>query len=81
MFSALPGNRVRPSVCPGGVMRSEMLPGRLRGELTEIVGRRAELALVRRSLGGARLVAQTGPGEIGKTRLAIQVASGLRRVP
>ena len=46
-------------------------PGRLRGELTEFVGRRA--------LGAARLVTLTGPGGIGKTRLAIEAASGARR--
>jgi predicted ATPase len=48
--------------------------GRPRGELTEFVGRRAELALVRAPLEGARLVTLTGPGGIGKTRLAVQVA-------
>jgi predicted ATPase/DNA-binding CsgD family transcriptional regulator len=53
--------------------------GRLRGELTEFVGRRAELTLVRQALGAARLVTLTGPGGIGKTRLAIEVASGTRR--
>ena len=53
--------------------------GRLRGELTEFIGRRAELALVRQALGGARLVTLTGPGGIGKTRLAVQVAAGAGR--
>jgi predicted ATPase/DNA-binding CsgD family transcriptional regulator len=53
--------------------------GRLRGELTEFVGRRAELALVRQVLGTARLVTLTGPGGIGKTRLALQAAAGARR--
>jgi predicted ATPase/DNA-binding NarL/FixJ family response regulator len=53
--------------------------GRLRGELTGFVGRRAELALVRRELGAARLVTLTGPGGIGKTRLALQAASGAQR--
>ena len=52
---------------------------RLRGELTEFVGRRAELALVRQALSSARLVTLTGPGGIGKTRLAIEAASGARR--
>src|SRR5690349_2706693 len=47
----------------------------LRGELTEFVGRRAELAQVRDALAGARLVTLTGPGGIGKTRLALQVAA------
>jgi predicted ATPase/DNA-binding NarL/FixJ family response regulator len=53
--------------------------GRLRGELTEFVGRRAELAQVRAALEGARLVTLTGPGGIGKTRLALQAAVGTRR--
>ena len=52
---------------------------RLRGELTEFVGRRAELVLVRRALSSARLVTLIGPGGIGKTRLAIEAASGARR--
>jgi predicted ATPase/DNA-binding CsgD family transcriptional regulator len=53
--------------------------GRLRGELTEFVGRRAELARVRDALQGARLVTLTGPGGIGKTRLALQVAAAAGR--
>jgi predicted ATPase/DNA-binding CsgD family transcriptional regulator len=53
--------------------------GRLRGELTEFVGRRAELTQIRQMLGTARLVTLTGPGGIGKTRLAIEAASGAHR--
>ena len=53
--------------------------GALRGELTEFVGRRGELARVRDALQGARLVTLTGPGGIGKTRLALQVAAGAGR--
>jgi predicted ATPase/DNA-binding NarL/FixJ family response regulator len=60
-------------------MRPATLPGRLRGELTEFIGRRAELAQVRQALGSARLVTLTGPGGIGKTRLAVQVAASARR--
>ena len=54
--------------------------GGLRGELTEFVGRRAELARIREALEGARLLTLTGPGGIGKTRLALQVAAGAARV-
>ena len=43
--------------------------GGLRGELTEFVGRRAELALIRPALGTARLVTLTGPG--GKIAITI----------
>ena len=53
--------------------------GGLRGELTEFVGRRAELARVREALAGSHLVTLTGPGGIGKTRLALQVAAGAAR--
>src|SRR5215472_6219341 len=53
--------------------------GGLRDELTEFVGRRSELAQVRDALAGARLVTLTGPGGIGKTRLALQVAAGAGR--
>src|SRR6516164_2177302 len=53
--------------------------GGLRGELTEFVGRRAELARVRAALEDARLVTLTGPGGIGKTRLALQVAAAAGR--
>jgi predicted ATPase len=60
-------------------MDSGKSAGRLRGELTEFVGRRAELAQVRAALEGARLVTLTGPGGIGKTRLALQAAAGVRR--
>src|SRR5215472_4058931 len=60
-------------------MRAAGSTGRLRGELTEFVGRRAELARVRDALEGARLVTLTGPGGIGKTRLALRVASGAGR--
>jgi hypothetical protein len=43
-------------------MGSGAWDGRLRGDLTEFIGRRAELALVRQALGAARLVTLTGPG-------------------
>ena len=57
-----------------------MTAGRLRAELTEFVGRRAELARVRAALEDARLVTLAGPGGIGKTRLALRAAAGAERV-
>jgi predicted ATPase len=46
--------------------------------LTSFVGREREIAEVRRLLGGTRLLTLTGPGGIGKTRLALQVGSTLQ---
>jgi predicted ATPase/DNA-binding NarL/FixJ family response regulator len=53
--------------------------GNLPAELTSFVGRRAELAEVRRLLAGSRLVTLTGIGGVGKTRLALRAAAELRR--
>ena len=53
--------------------------GNLPAELTSFVGRRNEMAEVRRLLGGSRLVTLTGVGGVGKTRLALRAAAGLRR--
>jgi len=71
---ALPADSVGFSV---NVMVGYGPPGRpeaLRGELTGFVGRRLELAAVRAAVAGARLVTLTGPGGIGKTRLAVRAA-------
>ena len=56
------------------------LPGRLPAEVTTFVGRRFERSAVRELLSQSRLVTLTGFGGIGKTRLAIRIASELRRV-
>ena len=44
-------------------------------QLTSFVGRARERAGVRRSLSMSRLVTLTGPGGVGKTRLALRVAA------
>jgi predicted ATPase/DNA-binding CsgD family transcriptional regulator len=59
-------------------MRAEPL-GNLPQELTSFVGRRRELAEVKSLLAGSRLVTLVGMGGVGKTRLALQVAAGVRR--
>ena len=53
--------------------------GNLPAELTSFVGRRGEVAEVRRLLAGSRLVTLTGAGGVGKTRLALRAAAGLAR--
>lgn len=48
--------------------------GQLPGEVTSFVGRESELADVLRMLSRSRLVTLTGPGGVGKTRLALHSA-------
>ena len=48
-------------------------------ETTSFVGRRHELAEARKKLATARLISLTGPGGVGKTRLAIRIATDLGR--
>jgi predicted ATPase/class 3 adenylate cyclase len=50
-------------------------PHNLPIQLSSFVGREAELAFMRELLGKHRLVTLLGPGGIGKTRLALQVAA------
>jgi predicted ATPase/DNA-binding CsgD family transcriptional regulator len=53
--------------------------GNLPAEVTSFVGRRRELADVKRALSRSRLVTLTGVGGVGKTRLAERVARDRRR--
>ncbi|MFC9355753.1 protein kinase [Rhodococcus sp. NPDC057014] len=55
------------------------LKGNLPLELTSFIGRRHELAEAKNLLEGSRLVTLTGIGGVGKTRLAVRVATGARR--
>lgn len=56
-------------------MESGILPT----ELTSFIGRGAELKEVKGLLGRARLVTMTGVGGVGKSRLAIRVATSVRK--
>ena len=49
-------------------------PGNLPAPVTPLVGRDGAVAQVRALVAGARLVTLTGPGGVGKTRLAVEAA-------
>lgn len=53
--------------------------GNLPAELSGFVGRRRDVAAVERLLSSARLVTLTGVGGVGKSRLALRVATRRRR--
>ncbi|TMG41695.1 MAG: LuxR family transcriptional regulator, partial [Chloroflexi bacterium] len=53
--------------------------GNLPAETTSFIGRRRELAELRKTLSTARLVTLVGPGGVGKSRLAIRIATDLGR--
>jgi predicted ATPase/DNA-binding CsgD family transcriptional regulator len=53
--------------------------GNLPGELSSFVGRGRELAEVKRLLSSAHVITLTGPGGIGKSRLALRAARRLGR--
>ncbi|WP_260845095.1 ATP-binding protein [Prescottella equi] len=65
-----------------GAVRTDAGIGRasLPEELDSFVGRQNEVAEVRRLLSESRLVTLTGPGGVGKTRLALRVARESRKV-
>jgi predicted ATPase/DNA-binding SARP family transcriptional activator len=69
-FSSSPERAVVP---PQGTAA----PPRSRSHLTSFVGREEEVSRVLKSLGAARLVTLTGPGGVGKTRLASEASGRL----
>jgi len=54
-------------------------PGNLPAEATSFIGRRRELAELRKKLTTGRMVSLVGPGGVGKTRIAIRAGTGLKR--
>ncbi|MFD8080519.1 ATP-binding protein [Kitasatospora sp. NPDC059722] len=58
-----------------GPRRRAAQPGRLPAEVTGFVGRRRELTELAGLLANARLVTVTGPGGVGKSRLALRAAA------
>src|SRR5215471_7322298 len=73
-FPAHPGGRVHLEMA-----RPAHRPGNLPAEATSFIGRRRELAELRRKLSAARLVTLVGPGGVGKSRLAVRMAADLGR--
>src|SRR4029077_9305107 len=59
--------------------RTSRRSGNLPADATTFVGRRHELAEVKRKLTTVRLVSLVGPGGVGKTRLGTRIASDLAR--
>ncbi|WP_067486237.1 BTAD domain-containing putative transcriptional regulator [Actinomadura hibisca] len=55
----------------------ERTPGNLPAAVHDLIGRADAVSEVRGLLGDARLVTLTGPGGVGKTSLAMEVARGL----
>jgi predicted ATPase/DNA-binding CsgD family transcriptional regulator len=53
--------------------------GNLPAEVTSFVGRRRELAEIRKRLATSRMVSLVGPGGVGKTRLGLRIATDLAR--
>ena len=53
--------------------------GNLPTEATSFIGRKQELAELRKKLAAARLVSVVGPGGVGKSRFALRAASDLAR--
>jgi predicted ATPase/DNA-binding CsgD family transcriptional regulator len=61
------------------VVAARRRAGNLPAELTSFVGRRDEVAEVKRLLARSRLVTLTGVGGVGKTRLALRAAARVER--
>src|SRR5690606_3376542 len=60
-----------------GVWPVPVSPGNVPAPVGGLVGREGDVAEVRGLLGERRLVTVAGPGGVGKTRLAVEVARGL----
>ncbi len=63
-----------PTLMPTAAVPRVTRPRRPPGETTHLVGREAELEALNRMLEADRLVTLTGPGGVGKTRLAKRLA-------
>ena len=73
-----------PSLAAAGPAGLEAVPtpmatGNLRERLSSFVGRTAELQELSEAVRSSRLVTLIGPGGVGKTRLAVELAATLRQ--
>lgn len=76
----IPGDGAEQRAVPASPAgRRDAPSGNVPAEVTTFVGRRRELADAKNLLASARLVTLTGMSGVGKSRLAVQVVSGVRR--
>lgn len=73
---------VTPASSVAGAAGIDLPNGVRRGEIrsTSFVGRRRQMSEIRAALGASRLVSPTGPGGVGKTRLAVEMAREVGRL-
>ncbi|WP_306332241.1 BTAD domain-containing putative transcriptional regulator [Streptomyces sp. KL118A] len=71
-----PTTSPNPPLAPGGPPASQEEPQPLPTPLTPLIGREHAVAEVGELLAAGRLVTLTGPGGVGKTRLALAAAAG-----
>jgi predicted ATPase/DNA-binding SARP family transcriptional activator len=64
---------------PGLAAAAPATGGNLREQLSSFIGRHVELELLSETVRTYRLVTLVGPGGVGKTRLAVEVAASLRK--
>lgn len=74
LYSVEPGHIPCPSGTRGGALRN---PGNLPKPSGHLIGRGRETAMVKQLLSYGRLVTVTGPGGVGKSRFAVDVAQRL----
>ena len=79
-----PASKLAPERPPGQSAQARVPPARVQGSSflpahpTSFIGRERELAEIRRLFATTRLLTLSGGGGVGKTRLAIEIAAGLR---